>query len=87
MFGQVVMVERMMIVIVMAMQHRCGQYRLILLSMMVEQHSMMNHVLRHWLLLSVMDEVMILKQVCPTKLHPIEQEENVHENSITCFFD
>ena len=63
MFGQVVMEERMMIAIVMDMRHPCGQSRLIPPSMMVEQHSMMNPVHQHWLPRSVMDEVMIPKQV------------------------
>jgi len=63
MSGLVVMVERMMIVIVMDMPHQCGPYRLIRLLMMVEQHSMMNHVHRRLHQRLATDEVMIQKQV------------------------
>jgi hypothetical protein len=47
MYGQVVMVEQVMIVIVTDMLHRCGQYQLIQRLMMVEQHFMMNLVHQH----------------------------------------
>ena len=63
MFGQVAMVEQMMIVIVMVMLHQCGQFPLILQLMMDEQHSTMNPVHQHWHQHLAMEEVMILMRV------------------------
>lgn len=47
MSGPVGMEEQMMIVIVMDMQHRCGQFQSIQQSMMDEQRSTMNLVHQH----------------------------------------
>lgn len=63
MYGQVVMVDRMMTVIVTDMLHQCGRYPSIQLSMMVERHFMTSHVRQHSRQRSVMDEVTIPKQV------------------------